>query len=316
MSLTPAAVMVTGAAGFIGSRIVRRLMIDGFPVIGIVRSMDPGRLVRLRSLLGRPSAVPVQLIECDLHDTQAVTRLIRAHRPALCMHAAWDVSPDSYRHDPANERWVECSLHLSESLLANGCAWLGVLGTCLETGGDESARCAYAQAKSALREQLIARLARQDMTTGLRLCWWRVFQPYGPGEPEARLVPALIESLLRGESFHIKCPDEVRDFIHVDDIASAASASMAHRAMGAFDLGTGVGHRISDIARLTGDLVESRNLIEPQSQSASRNDESGSALIANPRPLMAAACWRWEINLRAGLSRLVDQARRGRRAIA
>ena len=58
-------VLVTGSAGFIGSHLCRRLVADGFDVVGL-DDLSDGRLDNLRD-------VPeVRLVEADLRDAAAV----------------------------------------------------------------------------------------------------------------------------------------------------------------------------------------------------------------------------------------------------
>src|SRR5262249_1801444 len=116
-------ILVTGAAGFIGSRIVRSLLLEGFTVTAIVRSQESMRIERLRSFLARgesnvgsaaaaqSSGDSLRLITCDLHDRDAVARTIAEHPPVFCIHAAWNVSQENYRSDALNQWWVKSSLH-------------------------------------------------------------------------------------------------------------------------------------------------------------------------------------------------------------
>ena len=49
----------------------------------------------------------------------------------------------------------------------------------------------------------------------------RVFQVYGPGEAEGRLWPSLCAAALSGEDLEMTLGDQIRDFVHVSDVAAA-----------------------------------------------------------------------------------------------
>lgn len=52
----------------------------------------------------------------------------------------------------------------------------------------------------------------------VRLKILRLFQVYGPGEVESRLWPSLRRAALEGRDFHLSPGEQVRDFIHVDEV--------------------------------------------------------------------------------------------------
>lgn len=243
----------------------------------------------------------VELVECDLLDESATRKRIAACRPTACIHAAWRLRPESYRHDPLNDVWVNASTLLHAALRDHGCAWLGVFGTCLELG---TGGCRYAQAKARLERYLAS---RSDTT--MPVCWWRLFQPYGPAEPRTRLIPSLLQALSERRPFEVNAPADVRDFIHVEDVANAALASLRSRITGTFDLGTGIGHQVIDVTGLAAELLGVPHLVRSPTVNGAG---PVSVLVANPRPLREATGWSAQIDVRTGLEELL--APRGFRA--
>ena len=297
-----APVLVTGASGFIGSRIVRRLLRDGMSVTGMVEELTPQHLRLLDQALEGDSRDRVPLLVCDLHNHREALAIVEELRPAACIHTAWNVKPGVYRDSPDNDRWVETSLQLIDALLDNGCTWFVVLGTCFETADSSEANSVYARAKATLRHEAQSLVATHP---GSRLCWLHIFQPYGPGEHPARLFPALIDACINRSHFTIKTGNSVRDFIHIDDIARAISLALRNRAGGTFEVGTGCGRSVAEVAEWIADLLDSRDLLEVQPPLETAQAD---VIIADPRPLEKATGWRPRIDFAAAIKHQIAEA--------
>ena len=87
-------VLVTGAAGFIGSEVVRQLRARGDEVTALVRPDSPRP--RLRDL------ADLRCVELALEDGRALDRLLAATRPQAVVHLAWYTSPRDYLVSPEN----------------------------------------------------------------------------------------------------------------------------------------------------------------------------------------------------------------------
>lgn len=285
-------ILVTGARGFIGTHLTRRLRERSAigngaigPIVGLVRGgAGEGE------------------VACDLHDADAVEALVRKLRPAACIHAAWEIDPAKYRNDERNDRWTVTTLGLASSLERHGCRWLGVFGTCIETAVADESSCRYALAKTRLREALLA------SPIGDRLCWWKLFQPYGPGEPAIRFVPSMLRTLATRQPFTVNAPADVRDFIHVSDIAECAIASLHRRATGVFELGTGDGTSLEDAARIAAGLLGAERCVRTRSITDAERAKA-SAIVADPTSLAELTGWQPRIELRGGLSALIARAK-------
>ena len=66
----------------------------------------------------------------------------------------------------------------------------------------------------------------------LSTAWGRIFYLYGPGEYPSRLVPSVIGSLLHDEPARCTHGRQLRDYLHVADVASAFAAILDGKSRG------------------------------------------------------------------------------------
>src|SRR5882724_5753595 len=81
--------LVTGAAGFVGSHLVRAALGRGHEVVAAVRS-------RARAAPLEGVSTGLRLVEADLGDVQAMRRAAADASPDLAVHLAWSIGPDYY----------------------------------------------------------------------------------------------------------------------------------------------------------------------------------------------------------------------------
>jgi nucleoside-diphosphate-sugar epimerase len=225
-------------------------------------------MVRAGSDLRRlkPVAAQVRLLQADLADRDRVHSAVRDFKPKRCIHLAWYAEPGKYLHAPENLTSHANSLALLQDLIANGCAQVVMAGTCAECDvrqqplredGPTDPGTLYAAAKHSL--YLMAReMARR---ASINLAWGRIFYLYGQDEDERRAIPALITALLAGREFPATAGTQVRDYLHVHDVAAAFVALADGAANGIYHIAAGEGTTMRILMEQIGRLVGRPELI-------------------------------------------------------
>jgi len=268
-------VLVTGASGFIGRPLVRALVEAGWPVVGASRR--------------RPATDPgvADWIETDLltRDPQALAAAARAE---TLIHLAWIATPGVYAHSLENLDWLRVSAALSAAFLADGGRRLVGAGTCLEydvePGHSTGPRTIYAAAKHACRLAFERQVAAVE---GASLAWTRIFFLLGAEDHPDRFAPSLARRLAAGESAEISQGLVERDFIDVRDCARAIAALAGAEASGSFDIASGRGWRLRDLAEAIAAKAGRPDLLRVNP----RLDRAGEPprLVGDPEPLRLAA---------------------------
>jgi nucleoside-diphosphate-sugar epimerase len=251
-------ILVTGAAGFIGSHVVRALLRSGHEVTALVRPDTP--VERLRDIADRLS-----FIRASLEDDDLATALRRA-QPDQCIHLAWYAEPGKYLDALENVGCLRASLHLLETLAGAGCRHVVMAGTCAEydtdlgylrEDGPTRPRTIYAASKLALSLVAAARAAQ----LGIGFAWARLFYLYGPEEDPRRLVPSLITSLLDGKPFDASPGRQVRDYLHAADVAAAFVAVAERGVSGTFNVCSGEPITMLQLMSLVGEIMGRSDLL-------------------------------------------------------
>jgi dolichol-phosphate mannosyltransferase len=213
-------VLITGATGFVGVNLARRVLRDGHEIHLLVRrSRQSWRLDEI--------AADVRLHEADLEDREAVRRAVSEVKPDWVFHLA---AYGAYPTQTDFERMMAINLTGSVTLL-DACREIGVeafvqTGSSSEYGykdhpasEDEllQPNSHYAISKAAATHygQCVAR------STGLNAVTVRLYSVYGPYEEPARFIPTLIVHGLRGQLPPLVSPATARDFVYVDDAVDA-----------------------------------------------------------------------------------------------
>jgi nucleoside-diphosphate-sugar epimerase len=93
------------------------------------------------------------------------------------------------------------------------------------------------------------------------MAWARVFHLFGPGEDPSRLVPTVAASLARGEPIDVTAGEQMRDYLHVADVAAGIAALAGPGASGVFNVCSGTARPLRELLLAIGELRGRADLI-------------------------------------------------------
>ena len=131
--------------------------------------------------------------------------------------------------------------------------------------------------------------------------WCRVFYPYGIGEHPSRLCTWLIRQIAQRQKVILKNPASTKDYLHIDDVASALLTIVESGVVGSINVGTGVGVQVKDLAAIIARLLQAPEMVGESIEAA---PDPYSHVVADATKLRALG-WRPQVALADGLAALV-----------
>jgi len=248
-------VLVTGATGFIGRQCLPMLLEHGYEVHGTFFRKEG------------PHAADVHWHHADLLDGNQLSEVMRRVAPTHLLHLAWNAIPGVYVSSLDNVDWLRSSLHLVQLFRELGGERVVGAGTCFEYDWSYgycrepltplNPSTLYGTCKHALQ----LALASFGEGAGLSSAWGRIFFLYGPHEYESRLVASVIRAVLRSETAPCSSGNQIRDFLHVQDVAGAFVALLDSRVTGPVNIASGRPVTVGEVVETIGNQLERQDLI-------------------------------------------------------
>ena len=316
-------ILVTGGAGYIGSIAVEMLVERGETVVVY------DNLVKGHRAAVHPGA---HFVEGDLLDSATLLATLREHEIEAVMHfAAYSLVGESMTNPGKYFRNnVTGSLNLADAMVQAEVRWLVFSSTAAVYGEPRQIPIAEDDPHEPTNAYGASKLAFETLLPwyerahGLKCIALRYFNAAGASarygevhDPESHLIPLVLRVAQGQREFaeifgaDYPTPDgtNVRDYIHVEDLADAHLRALAHLAAGgaptAYNLGNGRGFSVKEVIetarRVTGHPIPARTgprrAGDPATLVASSTrihaDLGWTPQTPDLEPIIASA-WRWQ----------------------
>lgn len=210
--------IVTGANGFVGSALVKKLVAEGNEVLAIDLSFSNSRLTE------NPL---IKTIELSIDHISDLENQINVNTYDVFYHFAWVGSAGPLRMDEkvqtTNALWTVDCLRIASKI---GCKKFVCAGSIMEY---EVHEVMYAQESKpgmayiygvgkVLAHELCKPIANQ---LGINLVWAYITNAYGVGENSPRFINTTLRKIIKNEPLEFTSGTQNYDFIYIDDVANA-----------------------------------------------------------------------------------------------
>jgi len=303
-------VLITGASGFIGSHLTRRLVSEGARVTALVFPDCPR--TRLSDIEGKIRIFPV-----DIRDGAALMKVTEEIKPRKIFHLAGITSVDRSPSKLDLSFAVNLGGTLNMLRALDRLEYDALVCTCTAE--------AYGKNRPPFREEMAldplspyslskaaATLACKTWanTYQARVTVLRLFLVYGPDQEEDRFLPQLIKSGLTRQPLRMTPGEQTREYTYIDDVIESflLAAEKGRRRGEVINIGTGRDISLRELVA----MVES-NLGRPVSRKGEplpyRKNEIW-RIIGDHSRAAEELKWQAVTDLESGLAKTIDWYRK------
>jgi len=295
--------VVTGGAGFIGNNIAKLLIKKGQDV-DIIDNLHTGRKENLKEIIDK-----INFYQIDIQNKNDLEKIIK-NCDGIFHEAALTAVPESFEkpkeyHDvnvigTKNIFEIAQKENIRAVYASSSSIYGDVKNTPIKENADRKPINPYGQTK--LDDELLAEKLSKNNVSIIGL---RYFNVYGIGQigSYAGVITKFLENIKNQKSFIVNGNgNQIRDFIHVKDIAQANITAMESKTKnGFFNIGTGIPTSINDLAKLMVELSNHKHEIIHGPQLEGDIEISQADMNFTNKSFN----WSHKINLKEGLKDLI-----------
>jgi UDP-glucuronate 4-epimerase len=267
-------ILVTGAAGFIGSHLVDRLLRDGWEVTG-VDNFDDFYAAGLKrdNIADHVEHSAYSLVEADIRDPDALlTRLTRRYDVIVHLAAKAGVRPSIAQpalYQDVNVRGTHNLLEFAKArriphfVFASSSSVYGVNPNVPWTEADHVLQPISPYASTKVSGELLGHV--YSHLYGIRFIALRFFTVYGPRQRPDLAIRKFAQLILNGQRLPLYGDGSSRrDYTYIDDIVDGIVAAIGYRATRyeVINLGNNEAISLADLVQMMGEVLGIRPSLE------------------------------------------------------
>lgn len=278
-------ILVTGADGFIGSRLVSKMRDNNFEVLthsiqdgditGKLDFDDVHHVFHLAALTGVPESWknPYDFYRINVLGTVNVLELCRRNNASLTF-------PSTYVYGKPQ------AIPVSEDQMANPSSPYNHSKLVCESV------CEF-----------------YSKAYGLNIVVLRPFNIYGPGQSKSFIIPTIINQILDQDIASIQVKDLApkRDYVYVDDLVQAMILTIEHEGYSIYNIGSGYSLSVEEIITSIENIT---NIYKPYTSLNERRENEVMDVVADIKKIKAELGWSPSITWEDGISRILKSIRK------
>ena len=303
-------ILVTGGNGFIGAKVVERLVSLGYAPITMLRKNNDRK--RLLHVLDK-----IKIFEASLENAKDTSAILKKTNPEIIIHLAGygvysyqDMSKENIQRMISSN--VDVTMNLLYAAQNTDCKLFINTGSCFEYGSkdipfDEESMLEpvnmYGVTKASAT--LLSRVFSKTSTFSLVTV--RPFTAYGPGEDERRFIATVIKQCLQGKNPTLTSQKIVRDYIYIEDVVDAyiAIVELGEKLSGEIiNISTGKGTLLEDAAKIIIQKTKA-NVVVDIGSFPSRDGEVLS-LVGEAKKAERLLKWKARYSLEEGIDKTIE----------
>ena len=310
-------VLVTGAAGFIGSQLTELLVREGFQVRAFVHYNSNGRWPNLEQV-SPEIRKQVEVIPGDIADAGSVSNAVAGcewvfHLAALIGIPYSYIAPSSYVQtnvigtlnvlDACRVHNVARLLHTSTSETYGSAQYVPI---------DEKHPMVGQSPYSATKIGADKLAESYWLSFGTPVTIVRPFNTYGPRQSQRAIIPTIMAQALKGATLKLGNLDPVRDLTFVTDTARGfLAAARSERVKGeTVNLGVGSGVSIRELVDRIGKLIGRTLDVQQENERLRREGSEVQRLISDNKKAKSLMEWTPKVDLDAGLAATLEHIKK------
>ena len=297
-------VLVTGAAGFLGSHLTKRLLEEGGRVVGI-DNLAFARPDWSSALGERFTALPL-----DLRKGEELKAVFDQHRPDVVIHLAAVANPRTCKQDFPLA--FDVNVVGTQQMLrhAPAAARFLFMSSAAVYGAPERLPIDESHPRKGSDPYSVTKIIGEDLATsygqnyGRNVAIVRNFNSFGVGQTGDYIVPQLIRQALTERKIELWDPSTVRDLMYVDDTVEALLTVVGSPEKGPINVGAGRGITVGELAeKIAGRLGGGIQILDLKKKVI------GSPALVSDNTRLRGLGWQERVGLDQGIERTIAWTR-------
>jgi len=299
-------VLVTGAAGFIGSHLLPKLIEAGHEVIALDKAPITAHSLKIKNYLDDILTIPSKVIWKD----QIFDAVI--HLAAIAAPRYAEKNPDETFKTNVfgtyNVLRMAKEADANRFIFASTAHVYGISPKYMPTDENHPLSLGDTYTTSKILGEQLCELFFQNHDIPYTIM--RLFNGYGPRQSKDYFIPAMIDQAIKARCFShpdnrkivLRGREITKDFIYVDDVAEAIVKALSFSSgyVGALNIGTGIQTPLEVVARYIADYFDVELKFEDT------YDRGPTHMQCNPSRAERILGWRAKTKIEGGLKKTCD----------
>ena len=249
-------VLITGASGFLGKSLIKKLSEKKVTVLALSRTYS--------TIFDKKNVI---WLKFNFSNITPLINEIKKFKPEIVYHFYWEDIPNFNKINSLNSL-NRSILFFSEILNFKSIRKVVVSGSCLEYEKNKGVcketfytkpKGDFTWAKNSLRNWLEIQTNRRM----IQFYWFRVFYVFGPSQRSEALIPYILNCLSKKKMPEIKNFMNGNDYIYIDDVTQIFLKVMdLNIPSGIYNVGTGKSVKVYEIFSIAEKIVNKTNYLD------------------------------------------------------